>query len=78
LVRRGKKEAAMVSSGGAIPIGRNAKEQEIGATDISGTGLAHRTAPNDTMLQPAKDRLDPGRHQISSRTATRAPRPTPV
>jgi len=39
---------------GAIPIGRNAKEQEIGATDISGTGLAHRTAPNDTTLQPAK------------------------
>ena len=54
----------MVSSGGgAIPIGRNAKEQEIGATDISGTGLAHRTAPNDTTLQPAKDRLDPGRHR---------------
>ena len=39
---------------GAIPIGRNAKEQEIGATDIRGTGLAHLMAPNDTTLQPAE------------------------
>jgi uncharacterized protein (DUF736 family) len=39
---------------GAIPIGRNAKEQEIGPTDISGTGLAHLMAPDDTTLQPAK------------------------
>ena len=48
---------------GAIPIGRNAKEQEIGATDTSGTGLAYRVPQDDTTLQPAKDRLDPGRHR---------------
>lgn len=48
---------------GAIPIGRHAKEQEIGATDISRTGLAHVMAPDDTVLQPAQDRLDRGRRR---------------
>jgi hypothetical protein len=62
---------------GAIPIG-NAKEQEIGATDIRGTRLAHRMAPDDTALQPAKDRLDSHPTSIASRTATRVPRPTPA
>src|SRR5712671_6449740 len=46
---------------GAIPIGRNAKEQEIGATDISGQALhfgRHRTIRRYSQPKTASIRAD--------------------